>query len=241
MKKRRQSAKFLQCTMAMALALAAEGAGAGPIIGPTAVRTNMGYLYSAPNVIINQAGLYGGYVSGETDFDDYTERTLHQRSLDYAWVSQGIKTGWISFDLGQLTTIDAIALWQFPSLAVLGVDYGVGNFSLFAGDNLDPASFNVLLGDFSLGLPRITTDPPPPVGVGRFATYADVFRFDPITTRYVHMQVTSNRGTTNFASLAEVVFSKADDPPAPLPEPGPLALLAVGAIGLGIYRRRPVS
>ncbi len=212
--------------LAVALLGLAPAARAGLILQPASASTNMGTGFrTSPNNTRNQSGLSAGYTSGVTDFDTYiaSNPTHNSGSAANDWDSAFANTtGNFDFALGGTFTLQSFALWNLGNNSLANVR----GFELLADDN---AAFS---SPTSLG----TFDANP--NTGPFgAVLPEVFTFAPTTAAFVRMHITSNNGSQNVTTFGEAAFEVQASPTA-VPEPGSLAILAAGGLGLLGYARR---
>lgn len=172
--------------------------------------------------IINQSGLSDNYISGETDFASYTATTTHSPLLSQNNVgftntsSDGPQH--FTFDLGDIYPVTSIAIWNTDS------EGAVSSFELYADDdnNLDNGTTARLIEPTNLQY----NDP-----LLSIPAEAQVFSFETISVRYIHVNGLSTLLPPDYYSLAEVVFGVVPAPSASL----------VGAVTLcGLSRRRRV-
>ena len=151
------------------------------------------------------------FVSGVTDFDTYlATNPLHTLTFPgYEWFSNdGTTSASVTYDLGSLTNIDRLALWNEETS-------GIGTLNLFH------SSDGINFAPLALGLKP--TDNP-------LANYpADVFSFASVNTRYIRFDMSDcpqpNPASFPSCAIGEVAFRKAN-----VPEPASvLGLLAIGA------------
>ena len=200
---------------------------AGPIISATSAVINSGGPgFGSITDTHDQSGLEVGYTSGVDDFDTYISGDpLH--SLIFArneWSSnRGLTSASVTYDLGSLNTIDAVALWN-EDLA------GITLLDLFGSE--DGVDFFAL----ALGLS--------PIDNNSFGSYgAEVFSFAAADLQFVRFDMSecpqSQIGFIGCA-IGEVAFRSADTAasPTPVPEPGTLAMLGMGMLGVSFVMRR---
>jgi hypothetical protein len=204
--------------------LAAPKADAGVIFSPTSGIINSGGPgFGTLTETINQAGLLSNFVSGVTDFDTYlATNPLHTPVFPgNEWFSNSDTTSAsVTYDLGPLTNIDRLALWNEESS-------GIGTLDLFH------SSDGINFAPLALGLKP--TDNP-------LANYpADVFSFASVNTRYIRFDMSDcpqpNPAGFPSCAIGEVAFRKAN-----VPEPASvLGLLAIGALGAGAALKRKLK
>lgn len=206
----------------LVIAITTPLAHAGPITGAIKATINSGGNFAdVDNNIsnsLNQSGLYDTYLDNVTDFDNYlATRPFH--SSDYnnqEWFSAH-STASITYDLGRLVDVDAVALWNEESAGIKYLDlFGSVNGTDF----------------FSLAMGLSPTDNPfdqnQPSADYRYS--AEVFKFSAFNLQYVRFDISGCLNDTNLyglCSIGEVAFRTAD-----IPEPGTFALLSAGFIGL---------
>jgi hypothetical protein len=211
--------------IAFSFACAQPALASGEIFAPTSAVINAGGPgFGSINDTLNQSGLSSGYTSGVTDFDSYigTNPTHTLVFAGYEWFSNdGTSSASVTYDLGSLIGIDALALWNEESS-------GIGTLDLFG--SADGTLFT-LLGSFN------PLDNP-------YADYpAEVFTFEAALLQFVRFDMSdcpqADPGSFQACAIGEVAFRTADVTPG-VPEPGAWAmlLLGFGAVGFSMRRRR---
>ncbi len=224
------STKRALCALSAFLAVgtfATQALAVGEIIAPTSAVINAGGPgFGSINDTLNQNGLSFGYTSGLTNFNAYlASNPTHTVTFGgYEWFGEaGTTSAQVTYNLGGVTTIDALALWNEESS-------GIGNLSLLS--SLDGINFTTFASNL------IPTD--------NTADYpADVFTFSAVTTQYVRFDITNSpqpnghQGVTfPAAAIGEVAFRTASATSS-VPDAGSTALLLVaGLMGLAGLRKR---
>lgn len=209
----------LACSVAM---FAPAAANAQEIVGATAATINSGGPgFGLIDDTRNQNGLSANYTSGVTDFDSFTSTTTHTATFSgFEWFSnQGTSSASVTYDLGSILGIDAVALWNEESSGIGALDI------LWSTDGLAFTS----LGIFN----------PTDHSAGSYG--ADVFTFAGIDARYFRFDMSGCpqpiNGTFNACAIGEVAFRSADVGGA-VPEPSTWAMMLFGFGATGFAMRR---
>lgn len=204
---------------------------AGSIFSPVGATVDSGGTADDTNSpidrTIDRSGLVVLFKSGSTDFDSYTSAVspsspTHYYDAENEWFSdEGESSATVTFDLGQLLSIDRLALWNED-------DAGIGFLVLsFSTDGL---TFTPLLPGFSPTNNPWTEDYLP-----------QIFSFSSVTARYVQFVMSEcpqPDGGFRGCGIGEVAFRITPDPTQQVPEPATLALFGIGLAGVGALRRR---
>lgn len=195
---------------------------AGVVVTPGAVIANdMGESGGLPATnLFDQADLSNTYLSGATDFDTFVATTTANNTT--RWQS-GLNTplGSMDFDLGQVTDLTGMVLWNDNSAG------SIFEFNLLGANSAD------FIGAVSLGSFTTTINGLPP-NAGVEPVPAEVFDLTDVSARYVRLNVTSNIAGPVVSYIRELAFEAADA--SAVDEPETLVLL-VGALGLAVGRR----
>ena len=167
---------------------------------------------------INQSGLSSNFISGVTDFDTYIASNPTHTFLfrGNEWFSNiGTNSATVTYDLGQLLSVESLALWN-EEVA------GIGTLDLLSSN--DGVNFTSLASNLSP-----TNNPP------RTRYSADVFSFSPTIAQFIRFEMSNcpqPGGSLSFdyCAIGEVAFKVSEplDPPQSTPEPS----LLFGFIGL---------
>lgn len=212
---------FAACAMT---ALAAQPATAQQIVGAASATINSGGPGDGLiTQTLDQSGLYIPYVAGVTNFDSYIA-TNPQHSLVFSgnewFANAGSTSASVTYDLGAILGIDAVALWN--------EDFsGIGTLNLFS--STDGILFAALLGVN-------------PADTLNNADYGpQVFNFGALNTRFVRFDMSNcPQQPSGYESCAigEVAFRTAATGAVPEPATWAMMLLGFGGIGFSIRRRR---
>jgi len=208
----------------MAAALVGGGAQAAKIVAPVSVTLNTGGVanptFFAIDNIIDQSGLSKSYTPGLTEFEDFVASDPTVTSdLGTRWLSLGsTSTASFTFDFGEEVTLSKLALWDDRSTTISLIRMSTPQLGAFR--------------DLSV------TD------VLQTQAHAEVFTFQPVTTRYLTFEITGcNVGQVQNwtgCGLSEVVFAEGDPTAVPEPATWAMMILGFGAAGSVLRRRRMV-
>ena len=192
-------------------------AAADVIVAPVAGVINAGGPgFGSLSETFDQSGLSSGYISGVTDFDAYlaTNPTHTDEFSGFEWFSNsGTTSATVTYDLGTATTINRLALWNEESsgIGLLNLLYSLNNVTFLPLASVTP--FDNPIGDYA----------------------AQVFGFAPTVAQYVRFEMSNcpqpDPGSFPACAIGEVAFASGAGP-AQAPEPGLIALMALGLGGI---------
>jgi len=218
---------------------AASQAQAGIIVSPIAAVVNSGGTQAGLTIddTFNQRGLLSPYVNGVTDFATYlATNPLHDpiptngewASLALGGLSPSQTQAVVTYDLGSVMRINAMALWNEDA-------FGIGMLNILL--STDGITFT------SVGSTNPSNNPFTPPNLTSYG--ADLIGNPSglgYEARYVQLEMSGcpqpggpllpNGAAIPKCSIGEVAFSRN------VPEPSSLALLGAGLVGLARLRRR---
>ena len=205
---------------ASALLASAAYAGPGVIISATSATVNTnGPGFGSITNTFDQSGLSAGYTSGVTNFDAYIAsgptHTTTFNGFEF-FGNSGTTTLQVTYDLGSIKSINALALWNEESS-------GIGSLNLLS--SLDGINFSALATGLS------------PTDHGLANYLADVFAFGNVSTRYVRFEASGCPqpivGSFAACAIGEVAFRA-----GAVPEPASWAMMIAGFGLVGATMRR---
>jgi hypothetical protein len=175
------------------------------------------------NDVINQNGLNTHYISGTTDWISYFagNPTHDEAWTNKEWFGPQLSAsghsatdihGSIDFDLGSVSRIDGLALWNEDS-------FGIGNFDIYTSTN--GSSWTLVKGG------NIPTNWP-------YDTHysADLFNWTATDARFVRLTINAGgykEPTDQYGvAIGEIAFSRTN----PVPEPATITLIGIGLAGI---------
>lgn len=221
-------AAWLKPIAAAAILVAATAAQAGAILSPTSVYNNTIGTYccgGAATQMINQSGLSAGFTSGATDFDAYIAgNPTHSRDDFQGWIGPagGPFTGILDFALGGSYNVERFAMWNTAA----GSSANVQSFTLYVSD---VANFSSATNIGTFTNPELAGSNPYPVTV-----------FDTLdaTGQFLRLKINSYYSNGNVVEIGEVALDVSRGGAGnQVPEPGPLVLVSLALLGLGLVRK----
>ena len=196
-------------------------AQAGTIIVPDSATASVP-LSDPITQAFDQSGLSFGYTEGD-DFDAYLAGSPTHFSRGGTDVRFQGTSGSITFDFGEIATLETVGLWNFSSFGFIAG--AITNFSLDA--SLTP--------DFSSSTPLGSFIATPP---SSNSSTAEVFTFAPTNAQFIRLSFTGNSGNPNVTAIGEVIFEESQAVPEPTTLMG---LLLIGGIGLLTKRQKSIK
>ena len=215
--------KLFTLAAAMSAAVGLAGAAqAGVIVAPAFVTVDVGGIASGPysaNNLIDQSGLETQYTPGVTDFDQFVGlHQTHGSDLFTRWLSKSATSAAkLTFDFGKEVTLSRLALWDDRSTTISAIKVSTPGLGAFQTLNV----FDVI----------------------QDTSYAQVFTFQPVTTRYLSFEISGcntpgSRQNWSGCGLNEVIFAEGNPIAAPEPATWAMMILGFGAAGSILRRRR---
>lgn len=188
-------------------------ANAGVILQADSIWSD-GPAYSEPTGnIINQSGLSNTYTNGVDDFTSFVSSTTanYYNGTYNDLGSNSAQLDNFYFDLGDIFTIDALAIWNQTGSASLKT------FDIYSSTD-SAFTDTTLLGSYS-------------IADGQYgAAMGNILSFEEATAQYFMIDVTANYGYSYMTKINEVAFSSIET--EPVPEPSMILLLILSLTGL---------
>lgn len=220
------SKKKQSLVLAVAACMPITSVNAGLIYSPISAWASSTALaeqnsdYSIDNTI-DQSGLNSGYLSGVTDFDSYmASGPMHQyMAQDTEWFSaSGDITSSVVYDMGSVFELYHLALWneEYSGFGQADIFWSLDNVTYSSLTVINPFDSKVAL-DYS----------------------AQIFDLG-VTAQFLKFELSGcaqpDGGPGDYCGIGEVAFDASRV--YEVPEPGTLALIALGLTGLGLRLRR---